>query len=197
MLIADITAIICSGESPFSSSIACSSFDLFVSSAAAGVLFFAKTLQRVSSVFAVSKLPIYRSVVARLLCPRIFLIADITFPDEQQIREKFFRVDFKMILVADKSEVLAEFHYKLFDVVDNVLLNLTLIDILFIHISPHYKPILFVDCSWQQKLFDFVFKEFCAIFASNKSIVIPSIKSNTITINKSNSPLEYKSNATI
>ena len=44
---------------------------------------------------------------------------------------------------------------------------------------------------------DFVFQEFCAIFTSNKSITVASIKSNTIAINKSGYPLEYKNNATI
>ncbi len=80
LFIADITAIICSDERPFSCSIACSSFDLFVSSAAAGVFFFAKTLRRVSSVFAVSKLPIYRSVVARLLWPNSSLTTPLSSP---------------------------------------------------------------------------------------------------------------------
>ncbi len=42
--------------------------------------FFANTLRSVSSILDVSKLPIYRSVVARLLCPRMFLMADDSAP---------------------------------------------------------------------------------------------------------------------
>ena len=79
-----MTAMICSGVILFSSSMAFSSFDIELSAPFCGAIlgsdFFLKRVRRVLSVLDVSKLPIYRSVVARLLCPRIFFIAELSAP---------------------------------------------------------------------------------------------------------------------
>lgn len=58
LLIAEITAMICSGVIPFSNSMACSSLLVVGSSVPFDEdCFFANTLRSVSSVFDVSKLP--------------------------------------------------------------------------------------------------------------------------------------------